>query len=221
MLSMETSKKIGNLLKEARKERNISANKLVGKIKYSQSHISGIENGSKLIPSKSFISKYLRAITNDNFSEVNYYINQINELANGEIELATYIDESTSLLDAFVNNFESDSSQLNTFVEELQNGDNKKDYYNFPINDLKFHLIDINNQKYFNKVLLSADDREHIKEYIENYIELKYKIYLNQINDLYSKNKLDERSYKQEYYQIDRILKAIKGDNYGKLWPNR
>ncbi|MGW9991285.1 transcriptional regulator with XRE-family HTH domain [Staphylococcus hominis] len=217
MLSIETSKKIGNLLKEARKERKISANKLVGKIKYSQSHISGIENGSKLIPSKSFISKYLRAITNDNFSEVNYYINQINELANGEIELATYIDESTSLMDAFVNNFESDSSKLNTFVEELQNGDNKKDYYNFPINDLKFHLIDMNNQKYFNKVLLSADDREHIKEYIENYIELKYKIYLNQINDLYSKNKLDEKSYKQEYYQIDRILKAIKGDNYGKL----
>lgn len=217
MLSIETSKKIGNLLKEARKERKISANRLVGKIKYSQSHISGIENGSKLIPSKSFISKYLRAITNDNFSEVNYYINQINELANGEIELATYIDESTSLMDAFVNNFESDSSKLNTFIEELQNGDNKKDYYNFPINDLKFHLIDMNNQKYFNKVLLSADDREHIKEYIENYIELKYKIYLNQINDLYSKNKLDEKSYKQEYYQIDRILKAIKGDNYGKL----
>ena len=68
----------------------------------------------------------------------------------------------------------------------------------------------MNNQKYFNKVLLSAEDREHIKEYIENYIELKYKIYLNQINDLYYKNKLDEKSYKQEYYQIDRILKAIK-----------
>lgn len=217
MLTLETSKKIGNLLKEARKERKISANKLVGKIKYSQSHISGIENGSKLIPSKSFISKYLRAITNDNFSEVNYYINEINEIASGEIELATYIDESTSLMDAFVNNFESDSSKLNTFVEELQNGDNKKDYYNFPINDLKFHLIDMNNQKYFNKILLSADDRGHIKEYIENYIELKYKIYLNQINDLYSKNKLDEKSYKQEYYQIDRILKSIKGDNYGKL----
>lgn len=212
MLSIETSKKIGSLLKEARKEKKISANKLVGKIKYSQSHISGIENGSKLIPSKTFISKYLRAITNDNFSEVNYYINQINELANGEIELATYIDDSTSLMDAFVNNFESDSSKLNTFIEEFQNGDNKKDYYNFPINDLKFHLIDMNNQKYFNKVLLSVDDREHIKEYIENYIELKYKIYLNQINDLYSQNKLDEKSYKQEYYQIDRILKSIKGD---------
>ncbi|MGC9604242.1 helix-turn-helix domain-containing protein [Staphylococcus warneri] len=128
MLSIETSAKIGNLLKKARKKRNISANKLVKKIKYSQSHISGIENGSKLIPSKSFITKYLRAITNDNFSEVNYYINEINEIANGEIELATYIDESTSLMDAFVNNFESDTSKLNTFVEELQNGDNKKGF---------------------------------------------------------------------------------------------
>ena len=34
MLSIEISEKIGNLLKEARKERNISANKLVKKIKY-------------------------------------------------------------------------------------------------------------------------------------------------------------------------------------------
>lgn len=220
MLTKETNVKVGNYLKKVRKNKKVPASELVSTLGYSQGHISGIENGSKLIPSKSFISKYLRAITNDNFSEVNYYINEINEIASGEIELATYIDESTSLMDAFVNNFESDSSKLNTFVEELQNGDNKKDYYNFPINDLKFHLIDMNNQKYFNKVLLSADDREHIKEYIENYIELKYKIYLNQINDLYSKNKLDEKSYKQEYYQIDRILKSIKGDNYGKLWPN-
>ena len=51
---------------------------------------------------------------------------KLTEIASGEIELATYIDESTSLMDAFVNNFESDSSKLNTFVEELQNGDNKK-----------------------------------------------------------------------------------------------
>lgn len=213
MLSKEASAKIGSELKTIRKKKKISAQNLVNSLGYSQSHISGIENGTKIIPSKSFITKYLKSVTNSNFSEVNYYINEINKIAKGEIELSTYVDESTSLLDAFARDFEDDSSKLNTYKDS----DSKNEYLNFPVNDLLFHLTDLNNQKYFNKIFLTSKDRAHLKEYIENYISLKYQIYLNQLNDLYSRKKIDEKTYKQEYYQIDRILKAIKGDNYGKF----
>ena len=74
-----------------------------------------------------------------------------------------------------------------------------------------------NGTEKLNKIKLSTNDRAHINKYIEDYILLKYKIYLDQLNDLYNKHKIDEKSYNQEYYQIDRILKSIKGDNYGKL----
>lgn len=218
MIEKELSYKIGKKLKEIRKKYKVSAKKIGEVLGYSQSHISGIENGTKLIPSKKFITNYLKFITNSNFSEMNFYINDINEIANGEIEIATYIDENTSLLDAFTYNFESDSSQINSLKYEKRNGETVREHFDFPINDLKFHLTDADNPKYFNKIKLNTNDRDHINKYIEDYIVLKYQIYLDQLNDLYSKSKINETSYNQEYYQIDRILKSIKGDNYGKLW---
>lgn len=148
---------------------------------------------------------------------MNFYINKINEIANGEIQIATYLDSTTSLLNAFVNDYEDDSSQINSLKYEKRNGETEKEHFDFAINDLKFHLTDADNPKYFNKIKLSTNDRAHINKYIEDYILLKYKIYLDQLNDLYNKHKIDEKSYNQEYYQIDRILKSIKGDNYGKL----
>ena len=41
---------VGNYLKNIRKNKNITAKALGKNLKYSQSHISGIENGSKKIP---------------------------------------------------------------------------------------------------------------------------------------------------------------------------
>lgn len=217
MIEKELSSKIGEKLKEIRKSHKVSAKKIGEVLGYSQSHVSGIENGTKIIPNKKFITNYLKFVTNSNFSEMNFYINNINEIANGEIQIATYLDNSTSLLNAFVNDYEDDSSQINSLKYEKRNGETEKKHFDFAINDLIFHLIDTDNPKYFNKIKLSANDREHINKYIENYIVLKYKNYLDQLNDLYNKNKINEKSYNQEYYQIDRILKSIKGDNYGKL----
>ncbi|WP_435373634.1 helix-turn-helix transcriptional regulator [Staphylococcus nepalensis] len=217
MIEKELSSKIGEKLKEIRKSHKVSAKKIGEVLGYSQSHVSGIENGTKIIPNKKFITNYLKFVTNSNFSEMNFYINNINEIANGEIQIATYLDNSTSLLNAFVNDYEDDSSQINSLKYEKRNGETEKKHFDFAINDLIFHLTDTDNPKYFNKIKLSANDREHINKYIEDYIVLKYKNYLDQLNDLYNKNKINEKSYNQEYYQIDRILKSIKGDNYGKL----
>lgn len=217
MIEKELSSKIAEELKNARKEYKVSAQKIGDVLGYSQSHISGIENGTKIIPNKNFITNYLKFITNSNFSKMNFYINKINEIANGEIEIATYIDENTSILDAFTYDFESDSSQINSLKYEKRNGEDVREPFDFPINDLMFHLTDSENPKYYNKIKLNTSDREHINKYIEDYIVLKYKIHLAQLNDLYNKHKINEESYNQEYYQIDRILKSVKGDNYGKL----
>ncbi|RIP10256.1 hypothetical protein BUZ14_18140, partial [Staphylococcus gallinarum] len=148
----------------------VSAKKIVEVLGYSQSHISGIENGTKLIPNKKFITNYLKYITNSNFSELNFYINNINEIANGEIQIATYLDSTTSLLNAFVNDDEDDSSQINSLKYEKRNGETEKEHFDFAINDIKFHLTDADNPKYFNKIKLSTNDRAHINKYIEDYI---------------------------------------------------
>lgn len=211
------SNEIGNYLKKIRKDKKVSAKTIGDKLGYSQSHISGIENGSKIIPTKNFISKYLKVITDSNFAEINYYLNEINDFTDGKLNLATYIDNSTSLLNAFVNDYETDTSRINTFNMEKANGDSMKEFHNYPINDIKFHLTDTNNPKYFNKVILDAEDREHIHRHIENYIELKYISYGKQLQNLYNKKKITEETYNQEKYQIDRILKSIKGDQYGQL----
>lgn len=217
MIEKELSSKIGEKLKEVRKNYKVSAKKIGEILGYSQSHISGIENGTKNIPNKRFITNYLKFITNSNFSEMNFYINNINEIANGEIQLATYLDSSTSLLNATVNDYEDDSSKIDSLKYEKKNGESVNEHFDFPINDFMYHLTDSENPKYFNRIRLSTDDREHINKYIEDYIVLKYKIHLAQLNDLYNKHKINEKSYNQEYYQIDRILKSIKGDNYGEF----
>ena len=131
MFDKKLSYKIGEKLKETRKKYKVSAKKIGAVLGYSQSHISGIENGTKLIPNKNFITNYLKFITNSNFSEMNFYINEINEIANGEIEIATYIDENTSLLDAFTHDFESDSSQINYLKYEKRNGESERKHFDF------------------------------------------------------------------------------------------
>ena len=82
MFDKKLSHKIGEKFKETRKKYKVSAKKIGEVLGYSQSHISGIENGTKLIPNKNFITNYLKFITNSNFSEMNFYINEINEIAN-------------------------------------------------------------------------------------------------------------------------------------------
>ncbi|WP_142671750.1 helix-turn-helix domain-containing protein, partial [Staphylococcus arlettae] len=56
MIEKELSSKIGEELKKARKKYKVSAQKIGDVLGYSQSHISGIENGTKIIPNKRFIT---------------------------------------------------------------------------------------------------------------------------------------------------------------------
>lgn len=217
MIDLELSSKIGAYLKRIRKDKKFSAKDVGIKLGYSQSHISGIENGTKVIPNTRFIENYFLYITKSNFSEINFYLNEVNEKADGLFDFPTYIDQNTSLMNAFAKNFEEDTSKINSIEYETPTGDTKKEYYDFPINDLKYNLTDMHNGKYFNRIILSPEDREHINNYIESYIELKYKIYLNQLNDLFTNQKINKSDYDKEYYQIDRILKTLKGQPYGKL----
>ena len=76
---------VGNYLKNIRKNKNITAKALGENLKYSQSHISGIENGSKKIP-PFFIPAYLNFISDTN-EEYNYYAEQITKITEGNFEV--------------------------------------------------------------------------------------------------------------------------------------
>lgn len=55
MIEKELSSKIGEKLKEIRKKYKVSAKKIGEVLGYSQSHISGIENGTKNIQIKNLL----------------------------------------------------------------------------------------------------------------------------------------------------------------------
>lgn len=56
-------------LKQLRKEKNITAEELGKMMGYSQSHISGVENGSKSLNSN-LLTKYIKALSNDDAEKI-------------------------------------------------------------------------------------------------------------------------------------------------------
>ena len=49
-------------------------------------------------------------------------------------------------------------------------------YYDFSVNDLKYHLEDEKNTTYYGRVPLDAEDSQRIKLLIYNYLNTKYDI---------------------------------------------
>lgn len=160
---------IGSFLKGVRKNKGITANQLGDKIQYSQSHISGVENARKTMPTFKFIQDYLNGISESN-TEYNTYIKQLNEITDGAvnldlIEIDDYSDENLSGL---AHNLNWKDGQ----------GVEHKEYFDKPINDLDFHLKDINNSKLFGFNVLEMQDRTLIHNFIGDYLNEKHRVHL-------------------------------------------
>ncbi|MGO3112723.1 MAG: helix-turn-helix domain-containing protein [Staphylococcus saprophyticus] len=188
---------IGGFLKGIRKNKGITANQLGDKIQYSQSHISGVENARKTMPTLKFIEDYLTGISETN-TEYNTYIKQLNEITDGAINLDTieiddYSDENLSGL---AHNLSWKDGQ----------GVEHKEYFDKPINDLDFHLKDINNSKLFGLNVLEMQDRTLIHNFIYDYLNEKHRVQLVLINEFIEQlDGIDEND-------TEKCIKEIKKD---------
>lgn len=158
------NKELGNFIKSIRQLKKISAKDLGEKIGYSQSHISGIENGQKALPSIKFLESYLMALKVST-NEYNQYIEEIAKITDGAISLTK------------IKNF--DKSKLADKLNEMAlpyefrflnyKDDIETNIYNLPINDLYFHLTDIYNRKFYKNIVINEVDRKNIEMLIDNY----------------------------------------------------
>lgn len=204
---------LGGILKTLRNTTNLTTRALAKKIGYSHSYISSVENEVKLSPSNDFIQKYLLGIFDNNSDDVNYYIDLINRLSNG----AYAFEELPSTDDSLKSNPNEQMRKISqNFSDPHIFSSNKKGKYNEsffeePINDLNFHLNDINNKKYFRNVEIDNWEMIHINEMINDYLTQIYETQANQVGAMHINGDIDKTTY-DDYMQI--ISKTLKKLDY-------
>lgn len=188
--------------KDLREEKKVSVRKIAEKIGYSYSYISSMENKARNNPSDKFIKDYILGLVENNHSEFNYHSEKIKELSNGDIDLGIYVDSATSILDATTN------KKVSSYITEshTHNGN----YYDFSVNDLKYHLEDEKNTTYYGRVPLDVEDSQRIKLLIYNYLNTKYDILKSQLNALYNSETISEDKYNKILDEIETIKRYIK-----------
>lgn len=149
---------IGDFLRNKRKKQGLSASYVANESNYTAGHISGIENGYKSVPNEKFIAKYLDALK---LSDLLY--NQAVE------ELRTLTEGVISLDKKDLENIYNEYNK-NLLVRKDKNNKPVYDEFDFPINDLSFHLKDNYNAKRFENIILDENDKEQIYNLIKQYL---------------------------------------------------
>ena len=203
---------LGNFLKVLRSDKKETTRGLSKKIGYSHSYISSVENGSKLSPSSDFIQQYLLGLFDKNIGITNMYIEKIKYLSEGLYDFDTLpvnsekdlIEASKKMKDEFLK-----FNNIHSFV--TKKGEN---FFEEPINDLNFHLNELNNQKYYKGVEMSTEELHEIDKLINNYLITIYNTQLSQTSFLYFEGHLTKSEY--EIYSSHYLNKLSKLDSETK-----
>lgn len=194
-------KEVGNYLKSIRKNKNITAKSLGANLQYSQSHISGIENGSKKIP-PFFIPAYLNYVSDSN-EEYNYYADQIAKITAGnfEVEKRQIRKDIKEILNSI-----SKTSRMKEFYNNDYNNEKTVTIFSENINDLNFHLEDNLNSKFYRTIELSDYDRKNISKILDIYFINKEEL-LESIRYDYAGDSLDILALQDKIEEIQNVFK--------------
>ena len=174
---------LGGYLRKLRKEKNKTTRDIGEVIGYSYSYVASIETGRRK-PNEEILEKYIYALSS-NSDELIKKKKDISNITNGEYYKkyhgANVIKSDESMIEAMTNNNKVNSmytSENSLITEKL---------YNFPINDISFHLTDKYNNKFFKNVKLSDEDRNYMNNIFYNHLKQKYDYKLidvtNRINE--------------------------------------
>lgn len=207
---IENDFELGTLLKTLRKEKETTRS-LSKKIGYSHSYISSVENGSKQSPSNEFIQKYLLAVNNKNIKEANYYIDLINKLSSGNYSFERIpFDDDMEEVNEKLRKINENFSNTHLFVSS-HSGKYKVNMFEEPINDLSFHLNELDNMKYFKGIRLDIVEREEISNMITKYLSTIYVTQIQQTHYLYTESLITKEQfmkYCSDYYEALEKLEA-------------
>lgn len=194
-------KEVGNYLKSIRKNKNITAKSLGANLQYSQSHISGIENGSKKIP-PFFIPAYLNYVSDSN-EEYNYYADQIAKITEGnfEVEKRQIRKDIKEILNSI-----SKPARMKEFYNNDYNNEKTVTIFSENINDLNFHLEDNLNSKFYKMIELSDYDRKNISKILDIYFINKEEL-LKSIRYDYAGDSLDILALQDKIEEIQNVFK--------------
>ncbi|BBD93562.1 helix-turn-helix transcriptional regulator [Staphylococcus epidermidis] len=194
-------KEVGNYLKSIRKNKNITAKSLGANLQYSQSHISGIENGSKKIP-PFFIPAYLNYVSDSN-EEYNYYADQIAKITEGnfEVEKRQIRKDIKEILNSI-----SKPARMKEFYNNDYNNEKTVTIFSENINDLNFHLEDNLNSKFYKTIELSDYDRKNISKILDIYFINKEEL-LESIRYDYAGDSLDILALQDKIEEIQNVFK--------------
>ena len=194
-------KEVGNYLKSIRKNKNITAKSLGANLQYSQSHISGIENGSKKIP-PFFIPAYLNYVSDSN-EEYNYYADQIAKITEGnfEVEKRQIRKDTKEILNSI-----SKPARMKEFYNNDYNNEKTVTIFSENINDLNFHLEDNLNSKFYKAIELSDYDRKNISKILDIYFINKEEL-LESIRYDYAGDSLDILALQDKIEEIQNVFK--------------
>ncbi|WNF18264.1 helix-turn-helix transcriptional regulator [Staphylococcus warneri] len=194
-------KEVGNYLKSIRKNKNITAKSLGANLQYSQSHISGIENGSKKIP-PFFIPAYLNYVSDSN-EEYNYYADQIAKITEGnfEVEKRQIRKDIKEILNSI-----SKPARMKEFYNNDYNNEKTVTIFSENINDLNFHLEDNLNSKFYKTIELSDYDRKNISKILDIYFINKEEL-LKSIRYDYAGDSLDILALQDKIEEIQNVFK--------------
>ncbi|MCG1061576.1 helix-turn-helix transcriptional regulator [Staphylococcus epidermidis] len=194
-------KEVGNYLKSIRKNKNITAKSLGANLQYSQSHISGIENGSKKIP-PFFIPAYLNYVSDSN-EEYNYYADQIAKITEGnfEVEKRQIRKDIKEILNSI-----SKPARMKEFYNNDYNNEKTVTIFSENINDLNFHLEDNLNSKFYKTIELSDYDRKNISKILDIYFINKEEL-LESIRYDCARDSLDILALQDKIEEIQNVFK--------------
>lgn len=180
----ELKKELGRFLKSIRKQKGKTASEISKNMQYSQGHISGIENGVKSFPSNKLIESYLMNIKDTN-EEYNFYVDEISKLTKGVVKLnkVSNVTDTMEIIDRMM-----DAPYSREFVSFDDNNEKNFIIFDVKINDLYFHLQDINNFKFYKGIRLTDNDKSNINKILNNYFENKSTIIKENTKTLKDKN---------------------------------
>ena len=189
----------------------MSAEALGGLIGKSQGYISGVENGTRSFPTIEFVKDYVDAIAKNDW-EFNRYVDEINHLPGVSLPIKKReVDESNGKNNTLLNAFRS--SAPNIMEHFNKHGVSHEEYYDFPINDLNYHLMDTANKKYFRKVELDDVDREYINDFINNYLINKLKIQNKTVQKRYALDEIKKETADIYIEQTEKLIDDLLDPN--------
>ncbi|AVI05754.1 helix-turn-helix domain-containing protein [Staphylococcus hominis] len=194
-------KTLGKYLRDLRKEKGLTTRELGEKMNYSYSYVASLETG-KRVPTDEVLEKYIYSLAANN-GELKEIKKEISTITNGEYyQNYNQYDNDIFNKDNKVNSMNIDEG---AFISEK--------IYDFPINDISFHLNDKYNTKFFEGFKLNDRDRKYI--YLSICIQIKGNLDNELMRTIEKINlELEKMSFlKNEYSTLNERIKNVLDDN--------